>query len=78
VRFQREALGPDIRTVNDLIRRKLNRPVKGGDIVKSDGLRFLVRKVRRQHVMEAQVNRDESGRLTESGEFAAPPLSINP
>lgn len=78
MRFHREALGPEVRTVNDLIRHKLKRPVKGGDIVKSDGLRFLVRKVRRQHVMEAQVTRDDSGRTTESGELAAPPLSTNP
>jgi putative hemolysin len=78
IRFNREHLGPDVRTVNDLIRRRLDRPVRGGDIIKSDGLRFLVRKVRRQHVMEAQVTRDLTARVAEPGETAAAPLTTNP
>lgn len=71
VRFDRSRLPPEARTVNDLIRSRLNRPVHGGDIIKADGLRFLVRKVRRQQVMEAQVTRDDATRTGESGEFTA-------
>ena len=72
--FDRSRLG-EARTVNDLIHARLNRPAHGGDIVKSDGLRFLVRKVRRQQVMEAQVTRDDPSRMGESGEFSAPQKS---
>lgn len=77
IRFNREQLGPEVRTVNDLVRRRLNRPVRGGDIIKTDGLRILVRKIRRQQVMEAQVMRDESARSSESREFV-PPVATNP
>lgn len=58
VKLDRTELGPDCRTVNDLIRTRLNRAVRGGDIVKCNGLRFLVRKVRRSQVMEAQITRE--------------------
>jgi putative hemolysin len=72
VQFDRQALDAECRTVNDLIRQRLSRSVRGGDIVKYNGLRFLVRKVRRGQVMEAQITRDDAGRLSESGEFVRP------
>jgi len=74
VKFDRAAAPPEVRNVNDLIRHLVGRPVRGGDIVRNSGLRFLVRKVRRQHVMEAQVTRDDSSRINESGEF--PPVRL--
>lgn len=45
------------RTLNDWVMDKLNRPIRGGDVVESDGVRVLVRKVRRQKVQEAQISR---------------------
>jgi len=43
------------RTVSDWILGHLNRMARGGDIVERPGLRVVVRKVRRQKVLEAQV-----------------------
>ena len=42
-------------TVNDWIIQQLGRPVQGGEIVAADGVRAVVRKVRRQRVLEAQI-----------------------
>ncbi len=75
VKFDRAGRPSEVRTVNDLIRQLIGRPVRGGDIVRAAGLRFLVRKVRRQHVMEAQITRDESGRSESSSEGAAAPIA---
>jgi putative hemolysin len=58
--LDRETLPPDCRTLHDWVRVHVNRPVRGGDIVRDSGLRVLVRKVRRQQVLEAQVARDEA------------------
>jgi putative hemolysin len=69
LKFDRQQLQGDVRTVNDLIRTKLNRPARGGDIVKHQGLRFLVRKVRRGQVMEVQITRDDPAKLSESSDF---------
>lgn len=69
VRFDRAHLPQEVRTLNDFIKHTLRRSVRGGDIVRTAGLRFLVRKVRRQQVMEAQITRDEGARTGESTEF---------
>ncbi|HEX7446298.1 MAG TPA: transporter associated domain-containing protein, partial [Pirellulales bacterium] len=58
VSIDRSDLPPDCRTLHDWIVARLKRPVRGGDVVKSDGLRVLVRKLRRQRVLEAQVSRE--------------------
>ena len=42
-------------TLNDWVTKKLNRPVEAGETIVSDGLRIVVRKVRRQWVQEAQI-----------------------
>jgi putative hemolysin len=60
VLLDRQALPPDCRTLHDWVRVHLDRPVRGGDIIRNSGLRVLVRKVRRQQVLEAQVAKDES------------------
>jgi putative hemolysin len=60
LKIDRSGLPHEVRTLNDWIRERLGRPVRGGDIVKASGLRVLIRKVRRQKVLEAQVSRDES------------------
>jgi putative hemolysin len=57
--LDRQSLPADCRTLDDWVRYHLDRPARGGDIVKASGLRVLVRKVRRQKVLEAQVARDE-------------------
>jgi len=69
VYLEREQLPPHCRTLHDWLAFKLRRSPKGGDIVRSDGLRVLVRKVRRQKVLEAQVSRDDgspAGPVTDS------------
>lgn len=70
VQLDRKELASEVRTVSDLIRSRLKRPVRGGDIIKFGGLRFLVRKVRRQQVMEAQVTREDASRLMDTAEIA--------
>ncbi|MBS0211171.1 MAG: HlyC/CorC family transporter [Planctomycetes bacterium] len=59
VQIDRTTLPPDTRSLHDWVRGRLDRTVHGGDIVRADGLRVLVRKVRRQKVLEAQVSLDE-------------------
>ena len=44
-----------VRTVSDWILGHLSGPVRGGDVIQLAGLRVVVRKVRRQKVLEAQV-----------------------
>jgi putative hemolysin len=60
VYLAREALPASCRTFNEWLEHHLGRVPHGGDIVRSDGLRVLVRKVRRQNVLEAQVSRDDT------------------
>jgi putative hemolysin len=60
VKLDRTGLDGSVRNLSDLVRFRLDRPVHGGDVVFDSGLRILVRKVRRQQVLEAQVGRDES------------------
>jgi putative hemolysin len=45
-------------TVNDWVLQRLGKPVQGGEILSVDGVRTVVRKVRRQQVLEAQVAND--------------------
>jgi putative hemolysin len=66
VRIDRMELPPNCRTLHDWVAAKLKRPVHGGDIVRANGLRVLVRKLRRQHVLEAQVSRDETPSIAPS------------
>jgi len=47
-----------VRTLSDWIVGHLSEPVRGGAIIQRNGLRIVVRKVRRQKVLEAQVGRD--------------------
>ena len=44
-----------VRTVSDWVIGHLQRPIDGGEIVERPNVRLVVRKVRRQKVMEAQV-----------------------
>ncbi len=59
VLLDRQTLPPDCRTLHDWVRLHLGRAVRGGDVVRAAGLRVLVRKVRRQKVLEAQISRDD-------------------
>jgi putative hemolysin len=77
VYLDRQSLPHDCRTLHDWVRSHLNRPVRGGDIVRTAGLRILVRKVRRQHVLEAQVARDESAPPAASEE-PGPSMIVRP
>jgi putative hemolysin len=56
---QSPAPGPEgeVRTVSDWILGHLQRPARGGDILRCGELRVVVRKVRRQKVLEAQIER---------------------
>jgi putative hemolysin len=45
------------RHLSDWVLRQVAAPLQGGEIVEKDGVRVVVRKIRRQHVLEAQVNR---------------------
>lgn len=60
VKLDRKSLPAECRTLHDWVSLHFSRSVRGGDIVRDSGLRVLVRKVRRQKVLEAQVARDES------------------
>ncbi|MEX0641656.1 MAG: hemolysin family protein [Pirellulales bacterium] len=59
-------------TVNDWVIHRLGRPVQGGEVVSADGVRAVVRKVRRQRVLEAQI----AGKTFEDsqGFMAFPPV----
>jgi putative hemolysin len=46
----------DVRTLSDWVAGHLGRPVRGGDLIQRNSLRVLVRKVRRQQVLEAQIS----------------------
>ncbi|HVC94456.1 MAG TPA: hemolysin family protein [Pirellulales bacterium] len=66
-RLDRRQLPAECRTLHDVIVAQLQRPPRGGDIVQLAGLRVLVRKLRRQRVLEAQVSR---GQITAEEENA--------
>lgn len=46
----------DVPRLSDWVARRLGRPVRGGDTIEQDGVRLVVRKVRRQKVLEALVS----------------------
>ena len=50
-----------VRNVSDWIVGHLPGPLRGGEIIAHGGLRVVVRKIRRQKVLEAQVGRAEAG-----------------
>ena len=56
------ATGPegDVRNLSDWIVGHLDKPVRGGEIIQRGGVRVVVRKVRRQKVLEAQVGKAEA------------------
>jgi putative hemolysin len=58
--LDRAILPPDCRTLHDWVRLRFDRPVRGGDVLRDSGLRVVIRKVRRQQVLEAQVARDDA------------------
>jgi putative hemolysin len=60
IHIDRRSLPPDCRTLHDWLVAQLNRPPRGGDVIRASGLRVLVRKLRRQRVLEAQVSLDSS------------------
>ena len=49
-----------VRNVSDWIIGHLPGPLRGGDIIERGGLRVVVRKIRRQKVLEAQVGRTDA------------------
>jgi putative hemolysin len=50
--------GVPLTTVNEWVLQRLGKPVQGGEILSADGVRIIVRKVRRQRVLEAQIASD--------------------
>lgn len=54
-----EGEGPPPATLNEWVVRRLGKPVDGGEEIRTDGVRVLVRKERRQSVQEAQISRDK-------------------
>jgi putative hemolysin len=53
----------EVKTLNDWFNVHLGRKVRGGEIVDHDGVRIIVRKMRRQKVMEAQISHNQPSRL---------------
>ena len=47
---------PDVRNLSEWVAAHLGHPVRGGDVIERNRLRVLVRKVRRQQVLEAQIS----------------------
>jgi putative hemolysin len=47
--------GAPVRHLSDWVVGQIPHPLRGGEVVESDGVRVVVRKVRRQNVQEAQV-----------------------
>jgi putative hemolysin len=50
----------EARNLNDWVNGQLGRRVEGGDLVERPGLRLMVRKLRRQKVLEAQLSRTDT------------------
>lgn len=72
VKLDRNRLPAGVRTLHDWISAHLERPPRGGDIIKAQGLRVLVRKLRRQRVLEAQVSRDDPAAAAQRSAERAP------
>jgi putative hemolysin len=60
INFSTESAQPDPRKLTEWVTDYLKRPVRGGETIERDGLRLLVRKVRRQKVLEALITLNES------------------
>jgi putative hemolysin len=52
-----DASGEPIRHLSDWVWRQRPRPLRGGEMIEKDGVRVVVRKVRRNRVLEAQVEK---------------------
>jgi putative hemolysin len=52
-----------VRNVSDWIIANLSGPLRGGEIVTHGGLRAVVRKIRRQKVLEAQLGKADAGEI---------------
>jgi putative hemolysin len=48
-----------VHTLNDWVAERLRRPAEGGETIATDHARILVRKVRRQLLLEAQLSRND-------------------
>lgn len=72
VKLDRNRLPGGCRTLHDWISAHMDRPPRGGDIVRAQGLRVLVRKLRRQRVLEAQVSRDDVSAGSQRAKELAP------
>lgn len=57
-------------TLNAWVLLQLGKPVDGGEEIRTDGVRVLVRKERRQSVQEAQVSREEMAQVDGAGTAA--------
>ena len=55
-----------VRTLNEWVIQRLGRPVKRGEVITADSARILVRKVRRQLLVEAQLSRNPSTAVDKS------------
>jgi putative hemolysin len=47
--------GPAVRHLSDWVVGQIPHPLRGGEVVEKDGVRVVVRKIRRQKVQEAQI-----------------------
>ena len=54
----------EVKTLNDWFNVHLGRKVRGGEIVDYNGVRIIIRKMRRQKVMEAQISHISKAALT--------------
>jgi putative hemolysin len=78
VTLDRGGAAAESRNLSDWVRAKLDRAVHGGDILHDSGLRVLVRKVRRQKVLEAQVSREETKPQPAASDGARDPQTAPP
>ena len=68
----------DVRTLSEWVAGHLGRPVRGGDLIQRNRLRVLVRKVRRQQVLEAQITPRRERRMASGIGATAKQLSACP
>lgn len=67
--------GQTLRTLNEWVAQHLGRPPKGGDVIATDSARLLVRKVRRQLLLEAQLSRNVGAAAGNTQAFTPKPVS---
>jgi len=51
-----DSVDPDTRNLTDWLASRMGRQPKGGEMIDLDNVRIVIRKVRRQKVLEAQIN----------------------